>query len=523
MTQQSPDASNSDLVVGMVLMVLSAGGSALAVSFLAGASWWLSLIAGIVVTVGTFAMLNGITGLVLGLFALFGFVSTFGWAVTLVAIGVPAILLPFVSPDRPKRVMTVEPQPPPGRAHASVAKRPPGSVRTASDDVLLQYAREYLADGGLRDTGAVVSAVRVRIMKEELSIGPGQDLSSIAGRALASTRSPSSGAERDAPSSSASGSHRRRPQASKDFAPKPEPKRNARQHLHEFGSFEIERIIARILDDTSSATDTELIDRVLTELEITDRSPFALERLSDAIRRVRGIAPPSARERRAEERSRKLDELPTRGTGGRTMLYEFGSHEIERVVEQLLVIDPRLTAKDLHEAVMRVLDVEDRTALARQRVADAAKRVSASLARSPGPGGRRRGPGPKKQAAKKPAEQKKSMKKVAKKASVKKRSSPVKATPSSSPKAVQKAETSTIAAKKPTKVRQTRKGVTPRKVAAQEDASKTAAKRNTSRTAAVASETERSDPQQRPKAQVSNPTENSGAPGAKDIADLLGF
>jgi hypothetical protein len=241
----------------------------------------------------------------------------------------------------------------------------------------------------------------------------------------------------------------------------------------------MERVITRVLEGTPSATDGDLIDRVLASLDITDRSPFALERLTDAIERVRGTAPRSTEERRTAQRERRLAGIPTRDSGGRTKLYEYGSHEIERVVEALLAVEPELTEERLHEEVVRVLGIEDPSNLAKERIAQAAAKVSSSPYR-PGVAARARRSAPRKKAAKKATKKTAGAKKVG--------------------------ETPRTAQKK----------VTSRKSTAGSAVDHEATKAS-ERGPQTGPETPSPEPEQ-PRRQ-----DASGAPGVKDIADLLGF
>ena len=475
---QNTSISSSEAVGIVAAAAVLITGAFLGLSSLLGARWWVHLIILLVAASATLAMFDSdpdagifVVGLLV-LFSLYGFVSTLGWIATVAIFLVTTVVVVLLLSEQPASEPPA-PRPPPVRSTVPApSSPPPPPPSTVPDEVLERYAREFLADGGTRDTRAVIAAVRSRVRDEGLKLGPAQDLSWIASRALASTRSTAPPTDpRRTPAAPP------RPTAVRQQGAPAAPAKqrtNVRQHLHEFGSFEIERAISRILDGSPGLTDKQLVDRVLGALEISDRSPFAMERLSDAIGRVRGIASPSAEERQVERRERKVARVPKRDPGGRTKLYEYGSHEIERVVEQLLAADRQLSAKALHEAVLDVLGIEDRSNLARERVADAAAKVAASPIRPSGAGGRRRQPAPKKKPAKK------AQKPAAKKAT--KKQAPV--------------------AKKATKG-----------ASRQKDASTSEQNR----------EAGRKTPPPAPAKKPTRSEAESGAPDAKDIGKLLGF
>ncbi len=487
-------SSSSDTILVVAALIAFIAGGLLGLSSLFGARWWVNLIVVLLAAVAVAGMFEsdpdvGIVVLsLLCLFALYGFISTLGWfgtlAILVISSGVVLLLASDSASVTPQQRSTA-------RSGASTSP-----LETTSEQTLLRYAREYLDGGGERATKAVVSALRARIAKEHLRLGPNQDLSWIASRALSSTRPVSTPPPSPAPVAPhptihpPAGERIRSGKAPAANSPASERRPSARTHLHEFGSFEIERVITRILEDTPSATDEDLIDRVLASLDITDRSAFALERLTDAIERVRGTVPRSKEERRAVQREQRLARVPTRHSGGRTKLYEYGSHEIERVVEELLAVESELTEERLHEEVVRVLGIEDPSNLARERIAHAAAKVSSSPYR-PGAAARARRSPPKKKAAKK----------ATKKTAAKK------------------------TAKKPTKKTAAKKTGEPRR-AAQEKTSRT----STVGPAVGRETTKTSDRGRRPAAETPSPEseqprrqEESGAPGVKDIADLLGF
>lgn len=485
MTQSTPDLSSSDTII---MVAIAAGfttgvfGVFLGLSSLFGARWWVNLVIVLVAAGATLAMFESepdsglvVVGLIV-LFSLYGFVSTFGWLVTVAVVAIVVVssavvlLLAAVGPAPEPPA----PGPSPRRAAAPPRQSPPSPPGTASDEALERYAREFLAEGGPRDTRAVMVALRSRVRAEGLKFGQSQDLSWIASRALASTRSP-------VPPTRSRSTPAPRQQAVQATE---KPRRNVRENLHEFGSFEIEQAISKILDGSPRLTDEQLVDRVLEEFGIFDRSPFAMERLSDAIGRVRGIAPPSAEDRQVERRKRRIASVPKRDPGGRTNLYEYGSHEIERVVEQLITADRQWGAKDLHEAVLEVLGIEDRSGLGRERVADAAKKVLESPVRSSGAVGRQRRPTPKKP----------EKKTLAPKKATKKKPKP--------------------AAKKTTK-----KATEARKTKATEDATRQKPASTPERTR----ETGRTTPPPAPVKKPSKPESDEGTPDVKDIAKLLGF
>ena len=512
-------------------------------SSLFGTRWWVSLLIVLIVT-GTAVMMfeaapdAGLfaSGLI-GLFALYGFVSSVGWFGTFAVIGASSAggyLL--VAVGRERTATDRPPTGPVGRSGGSL-------LETTSDQTILRYAGEYLADGGERETKKVIAALRARLLKEDLRLRPGQDLSWIAGRALASSRAPatasgpprvdadrtpdaaretsgSTGPITVTPNPPSPGSTRtaaeRRPAAAPDERTS-QPRRSTRTHLYEFGSFEIERSLARFLVADPDSTDADLIDRVLTEFGITDRSPFALERLADAIVRVRGTARPSTKERQAEQRAARILRLPVRDAGGRTRLYEYGSHEIERVVEELLSVDRDLSGERLLEGVLHVLGIEDRSPLAQQRIEDAAKvaRPSASTLQN---GSRLRRQAQKRTAATRESARKKAKKAPAKKAPAKK--TPAKKTPAKKTPAKKAPAKKAPAKKAPAAERRATKRTAPRSAAGSE----------------VSTNGSRSDPtgpssrkggQEAPSRapQEGRPVreEDTAAPGVKDIADLLGF
>lgn len=497
MTQNTSNSSSEAVGIVAAAAVLIAG-AFLGVSSLLGARWWVNLIILLVAAGATLAMFDSdpdagtfVLGLLV-LFSLYGFVSTLGWIATVAIFLVTTVVVVLLLSEKPASEPPA-PRPPPVRSTVPTpSSPPPPPPSTVPDEVLERYAREFLAEGGTRDTRAVIAALRSRVRDEGLKLGPAQDLSWIASRALASTRSPAPPTgPRRTPAA------RPRPTAVRQQGVPAAPAKqrtNVRQHLHEFGSFEIERAISRILDGSPGLSDKQLVDRVLGALEISDRSPFAMERLSDAIGRVRGNVSPSAEGRVVRQRERRIARVSKRGPGGRTKLYEYGSHEIERVVEQLLPADRRWVDEDLLEAVLEVLGIEDRSNLARQRVADAAAKISASVAYPPGAGGRLRRPIPKKKPAKKVAA-KKTAKKTPKKKAAKK---PVKKQPAPKP-----------AAKKATEARKKKTEAAKR----QKPASKPDQDRQTGRKTP-------------PPAPAKKPTRSegeSGAPDAKDIGKLLGF
>ena len=463
MTKPVPNASSDALLVLVIVFV--ATGGFLGLSSLFSMRWWVNVIILMVVGMSVLLLFGsepdagaGIFG-ILGLFAIYGFFSTFGWAITVAIVVGSAVLALILSSD----AAVAAPPPPasPARsAGTSASPSPPTGPKSVSDWTLTRYARDFLAEGGARETGAVVGALRSRIKEEGLELESGQDLSWIAGRVLATSRNSPAPKRPGAQQPRAEGTTKSRV--------------NAREHLHEFGSFEIERAISRILEESPGLDDARLTDRTLAALEISDRSPFAMERLSDAIGRVRGIASPSAEERQVERRELRVARVPKRDPGGRTKLYEYGSHEIERVVEQLLAADRQLSAKALHEAVLDVLGIEDRSNLARERVADAAAKVAASPIRPSGAAGRRRQPAPKKKPTKK------AQKPAAKKAT--KKQAPV--------------------AKKATK-----------STSRQKDASTSQQNRQAGRMT----------PPPAPAKNPSKPEGGEGTPDVKDIAKLLGF
>lgn len=477
MTQNTSEPSAASGV--MITITLAAGftaGALLGLSSLLGTSWWVNLIIVLLSTVATIATFGSqpdggvvLVGL-LGLFSLYGFVSALGWIATVAIVVAITVLVLLLAPEGPASGPPT-PRPPPRRSSAPAPQSLAPGSRTVSDRTLTRYAREFLAVGGARQTEAVVGALRSRVREEGLELGSDQDLSSIASRVLDTSRPPT------APTGP-------RPARSTRGAV-PKPKENAREDLHEFGSFEIERAISRILDETPGMTDPDLVDRVLKALGTADRSPFAMERLSDAIRRVRGIASPSAEERQAQQRERRIARIPKRDPGGRTKLFEYGSHELERVIEQLLAADRRWAAKDLHEAVLEVLGIEDNSNLGRQRVADAAAKVSASPARSSRTGGRQRPPVPKKKATTTSSKPKKAAKKVAKKAAEEQQKPPA--------KKVTKNSTQGTALQKPAP------------------------------TPEPSRQTGRKTPPPTPAAKPSAPASDEGTPDVKDIAKLLGL
>ena len=486
MTQDTSNSSSEAVGIVAAAAVLITG-AFLGLSSLLGARWWVHLIILLVAASATLAMFDSdpdagifVLGLLV-LFSLYGFVSTLGWIATVAIVLVTTVVVVLLLSDKPVSEPPA-PGPPPVRATAPASSSPPPPPTTVPDEVLERHAREFLADGGARETRAVIAALRSHVRDEGLKLGPEQHLSWIASRVLASTRSAAPTGPRRTPAAPA------RPAAPRQQTVPPAPAKtrtSTRQHLHEFGSFEIERAISRVLDDSPGLTDTQLVDRVLEALGTADRSPFAMQRLSDAIGRVQGIAPSTAEERQVQQRERRIARVPKRDPGGRTKLYEYGSHEIERVVEQLFTADRQWRAKDLHEAVLDVLGIEDRSNLGRERVADAAAKVSGSPARSSRTGGRQHQSAPRKQAAKK------TQKPSAKKAT-KKQQKP----------------------KPPAK-----KAAGARKTKATEDATRKKSAPTPERTR----ETGRTTPPPTPAKKPSKPEGGEGTPDVKDIAKLLGF
>lgn len=471
MTQSTSEPSAASGVI--ITITLATGftvGALFGLSSLLGTSWWVNLIIVLLSAVATIATFGSqpdggiaLVGL-LGLFSIYGFVSALGWIATVAIVVAVTVLVLLLASEGPASDSPA-PRPPPRRARAPVPQSPAPIPQTASDRTLTRYAREFLAVGGARQTGAVVDALRSRVREEGLELASDQDLSSIASHALDTSRPPT------APTGP-------RPARSTRGAV-PKPKGNAREALHEFGSFEIERTISNILDETPGITDPDLVDRVLKALGTADRSPFAMERLSDAVRRIRGIASPSAEERQAQQRDRRIARVPKRDPGGRTKLLEYGSHELERVVENVLAADRELVANGLHEAVLEVLGIEDHSNLGRERVADAAAKVSASPARSSRTEGEQRRPVPKKKAT----------------------------TTSSTPKkAAEEQQKPKPPAKKVTK-----------------NSTQGTARQKPAPTPGPSRQTGRKTPPPTPAEKPSAPASDEGTPDVKDIAKLLGL
>lgn len=481
MTQSTSEPSAASGVI--ITITLATGftvGALFGLSSLLGTSWWVNLIIVLLSAVATIATFGSqpdggiaLVGL-LGLFSIYGFVSALGWIATVAIVVAVTVLVLLLASEGPASEGPAPegpasdspaPRPPPRRARAPVPQSPAPVPQTASDRTLTRYAREFLAVGGARQTGAVVDALRSRVREEGLELASDEDLSSIASHALDTSRPPT------APTAA-------RPARSTQGAV-PKPKGNAREDLHEFGSFEIERTISSILDETPGITDPDLVDRVLKALGTADRSPFAMERLSDAVRRVTGIASPSAEERQAQQRDRRIARVPRRDPGGRTKLLEYGSHELERVVENVLAADRELVANGLHEAVLEVLGIEDHSNLGRERVANAAAKVSASPARSSRTGGEQRRPVPKKKAT----------------------------TTSSTPKkAAEEQQKPKPPAKKVTK-----------------NSTQGTARQKPAPTPGPSRQTGRKTPPPTPAEKPSAPASDEGTPDVKDIAKLLGL
>jgi hypothetical protein len=375
MTQDSQAVSTRELVIGLVLLLLPVAGTAIAVDLVLRTSWWGSLLAGVLVTAGTIAAMRGYAVLLLGPISLYGSVNTVGWVVTLLIVGACFVTLVLHGSDGPNRTPSPESQPPVARVDVPIVESRKPALRTVSDDLLVQYACEFLADGGTRDIRAVITALQSRLRDENLRPRPFQNLSRAAGSALASTRpaAPLAGPRH------ATGAPSRPPTPRPEVPREPVPRstRNAREHLHEFSSLEIERVITRTLAGTPGLTDDDLVDRVLAALDVADRSPWALQRLSDVIERLRIVDDRLMTERRSQQQERHLTAIPGRDPEERTKLDEDVSPVGEHTVERAQVVDQERGTKGGRKSVERDLGAEDLspTGQEERRLAQEAKAI----------------------------------------------------------------------------------------------------------------------------------------------------
>lgn len=521
MTQQSRDKDFSDLTILTALLLWMAGGGMLALSHLFDMRWFMGLLvvlvlSGVLIAVATPLPAVGLFGLsAYGVLALYGFVTMFGELATAI-ITVTAAGLTY-GLIRARRVDTAVPKRAPVRP---AAPRP--ILEKVSDQTLMRWAREHLASGGERSTGAVVDGMVRRLNREQFDLRPPQDLWRIAETVLAgpTTPPPPSTPRRDLlppealhiterpplprpiprpplPPSPESSTPKARPaDVRRARQASPRTRSDSRKHLHEFGSFEIERIVAERLAVEPQVDDDGLVEHVLERLGISDRSTFAMSRLADAIDRVRGVQRPSKTHRKAQERADRLAALPRRRRGGRKMLYEFGSHEIERAVEDVLSVHPSASSPQIVSGVLHILGIADRSPLALERIHDAALRV-----RPPRPSPARTDPQPARSERSGAKSRKASSKAAGAKKTTKKSTKDAASTTPKRPGAKKAGAKDSATKKKP---------------AAKERAAQKAPTEVTRSEPAV----ERAVADTGTKAVGGDET---AAPGVKDIADLLGF
>lgn len=306
-----------------------------------------------------------------------GLARSLGWPVTIAiiafcAIAIAAVVLgsdggggagtapPSASPNAARRAPT-----PGGQRDSSASRRDRRTRKKPTSEAQLdRFVRDQLWRDKDQDIMVAVQAIRQRLDDESFMLERDQTIGDLVRRHQ----------ERASQPEQQSGA---RPAARKQ--PEPERKKaGGRTHIHEFGSFEIDRAVESCLAEDPALDDWTNIARVQEALGVADQSMFAINRMHDSIARVRVRVPrPESSSEEGSSEAARIAVTPRR-QDGRRYVYEYGSHELERAVENILKKRPAADSGQVTQAILELLGVDDWSALALERIHGAIARVQAN-------------------------------------------------------------------------------------------------------------------------------------------------